>query len=330
MKKLMLSAFLSFITSYVLAQQGTLLVANKADSSVMLIDLASCTVKATLPVGRGPHEVAVNLSGKMAAVANYGDRAKAGNSISVIDIVNKRKLKDISLEKYLRPHGMEFISEEEVLVTSEANKALLKVNITTGEVSEVAATNQLTSHMVAYSYRDKMAYVANIASGTVSAIDVSKNVLLRQIPFKKGIEGLAVSPDGKELWVANRDDSTVTAISTGTDESLAVLQAEGVAYRVKFTPDGRYVLVSNGMSGTVSVYDVAGKKTQTTISLVTELGEQPVPVGIAVSRDSQWAFVCTAGYSEVAMIRMADWSVVKRITTGQGPDGVYYSPVVLK
>lgn len=39
---------------------GTLLVLNKSDNTVSMIDLASRKVLATLPTGVGPHEAAVS------------------------------------------------------------------------------------------------------------------------------------------------------------------------------------------------------------------------------------------------------------------------------
>ena len=54
------------------AHAATLIVANKAEASVSLVDLASGKVAATLPVGTGPHEVAVSPDGRLALIANYG------------------------------------------------------------------------------------------------------------------------------------------------------------------------------------------------------------------------------------------------------------------
>ncbi len=45
------------------AAAGTLVVANKAEATVSLVDVASGEVVATLPTGAGPHEVAVSPDG---------------------------------------------------------------------------------------------------------------------------------------------------------------------------------------------------------------------------------------------------------------------------
>ncbi len=305
---------------------GSLVVVNKADHAVSLIDLKQGKAVATIPVGYGPHEVAISPSGNTAAVTNYGDGAKVSNSLTIISIPEKKKINTIDLGDYQRPHGAEFINEKEVLITCESKSRLLLVDVTTGSVAEVANTVQMGSHMVAYSSTDKTAYVANVFSGTVSVIDVPGRKLATVINFKAGIEGLAVSPDGKELWVANRNDSNVTVINTTTRETLAVLPAHQVAFRVKFLANGSHVLVSNGMSGNVSVYDVKTRKWLRDIDVASNAG-QPVPVGLTVDASSRYAYVCLAGYNEVAELNTTDWSVSRRISTGNEPDGIYFSPI---
>lgn len=317
--------------------QGTLLVANKNENTLSVISLLTHAEVTKIEVGKGPHEVAVSTDGNIIAVANYGNKSVVGNSLTIIDLARKQRIKEISLAEFTRPHGIEFISQDELLVTSESTKSLLKVNVTTDEVTVVAKTDQLVSHMVAYSSGDRMAYVANIASGTVSMIDVRESKLLKQLPFNKGIEGISVSPDGTEVWVANRDDSTVTAMSTKTFEILGTMPAHQVAYRIKHLRNGKYVVVSNGMSGNLSIYDARRKKLIKDINLKdsgrthTEQDPNvPVPVGIATGQDSRYVFVSMAGYNQVAIINTKNWTVENTIATGDGPDGIYFSQVNVK
>lgn len=326
MKKLFTAVLFLFCLSDAIAQ-GTLLVGNKEDNTLSFIDLSQRKVVATIPVGVGPHEIAVSPSGKMAMVANYGNRGQAGHSVSVVDVAKKQVIKEIDLGTYLRPHGMEFINEEEVIVTSEANKVLLRVNINSGAVTEVARTEQLTSHMVTYSPQNQRAYVANINSGTVSVIDVKQNMLVQHISLKPGVEGLHVSPDGKELWVANQKENVTTVIDTKTFEAIHSFPAQQVAYRVGFLPNGKYAAVSNGGSGNVSIYDVAAKKWIKDIDLITEPGKQPVPGGITASDNSEWMFICTTGMNQVVVINTKTWTVAARIDTGKNPDGIYFSRI---
>ncbi len=333
------TGLLVFIAVAVSAQApGSLLAVNKADNSVSLIDLSSGKEIVALKTGNGPHEVATSFDGATAVVCNYGDKT-ANNSLSVIDIKSKKVTKVIDLGTYLRPHGIEFINSKEALVTSEATQTLIKVHIETGAVEEVVKTGQPGSHMVAYCRKDGKAYVANIPAGTVSQVDVKEKKLLNTIQLKKGVEGLDVSPDGKELWVANRDDSSVTVVNTNTLEKLAVLPAHQVAFRVKFLPDGSHVVVSNGMSGNLGVYNVQERKWIKDINFfdldlgVDKIGtvnnseNPPIPVGIATHASSRFVYVANANYGLVAVVDAKTWTVVNAIKVGKGPDGLYYSPV---
>ena len=327
-------AFTMLLFSAAALGQGTLLVANKNESTLSVLSLAGKVEVAKIEVGKGPHEVAVSPDGNIIAVANYGNKSIVANSLTIIDLSRKKKIKEISLAEFTRPHGIEFFSQDGVLVTSESTKTLIKVNVVTDEIALVARTDQFVSHMVAYSPRDHLAYVANVVSGTVSMIDVKESKLLRQLPFRKGIEGISVSPDGEEVWVANREDSTVTAMSTKSLEILAIMPAHQVAYRIKHLKNGRYVAVSNGMSGSLSIYDAKKKKLIKDVDLkdstrknTAEEPNMPVPVGIATSHDSRYVFVSMAGYDKVAIINTKNWNVEETIVTGDGPDGIYYSPI---
>jgi YVTN family beta-propeller protein len=146
------------------ADSGTLLVLNKSDNTVSLIDLANRKVVATVPTGIGPHEVAVSPNGKLAVVANYGAQTP-GSSLTVIDIPAKKVLKTIELGEYRRPHGIVWLKGDEVALTAEANKALLVVDVNTGKVLSNVVTDQNVSHMVVVSPKHAKAFVANIGSG---------------------------------------------------------------------------------------------------------------------------------------------------------------------
>lgn len=317
--------FLAFGFSAITQPAGTLLVVNKAENTVSLIDLGKGSIVATIDTEFGPHEVAVSLSGEFAAITNYGNGQTASNSISVIDIVQRKKLKTIDLGVYFRPHGIEFINEEEAIVTSEARMVLILVNIKSGAVTEVAGTAQQGSHMVAWSAIDNTAYVSNVGSGTVSVIDVPNRKLKKVLNFKPGIEGLDISSNGKELWVANRNDSSVTVVNSANGEVLALLPAHQVAFRVKCLPNGEFVVVSNGLSGNISLYNGKEKKLVKDIDVTGESGAQPVPVGIAIEPTSKYIYVCLAGYNQVVEIETKGWTISRSLNTGIEPDGVYYS-----
>src|SRR5262245_54694854 len=82
-----------------------LLVLNKSESMLAIVDPASRQVVARVPTGESPHELAVSADGKLAFVANYGSRTP-GHTISVIDLAAAKEVRRVELAPLLRPHGI--------------------------------------------------------------------------------------------------------------------------------------------------------------------------------------------------------------------------------
>jgi YVTN family beta-propeller protein len=327
------------------ADSGTLLVLNKSDNTVSLINVATKTAVATIPTGAGPHEVAVSPNGKLAVVANYGTQQAPGSSLTVIDIAGKKQLKTIDLGEYRRPHGIEWLRGNEIVVTAEGNKALLIVDIESGKVAAAVITDQNVSHMVVLARRSNKAFVANIGSGSVTVIDLKTRQKITDLQTGAGAEGIDISPDEKEVWVTNRAANTVSVIDVNTLKILATLESKDFPIRVKFAPGGKHVLVSNARSGDVAIFDATAKKEIRRIPMLlkaaegstsgqrifgAQFGQSPVPVGILVAPRLSHAFVANTNADIVTMIDLKTWEVAGRLTAGKEPDGLGYSPVTLK
>lgn len=325
-----------------------LLVLNKSDDTLSVIDPRSGDELDQLPVGVGPHEVAVREDGQQCVVANYG-RDVGGNTLTVIDLARGRVERTIDLREHRRPHGIVYLDEATVLVTSETGGHLLVVGVEEGDVRHALPTRQDASHMVVASPDRRWAYVANIASGSITVFDLEAGELLAVVPTGAGSEGLDVTPDGKEIWVANRQADTVSVVDAATLEVVAEIDvspdgggpqpAQGAArprsfpIRVKVTPDGGHALVSNAFAGDVAVLDVAARAIVTRIpmelSAVEEADERllsdakgPAPCGILMEPRGRYAFVANTNADIVTVIDLRDWTVAGRIPTDREPDGL--------
>lgn len=326
------------------APVGTLLVLNKSDDTVSFIDLASNEVRATLPTGDGPHEVAVSEDGKTAVVANYGDSNNPGKTLTVLDVPGKKALRTIDLGAYSRPHGIVWLQGDEVAVTVEASKALLVVGVNEGKVKHAIATDQVGSHMVAVSPKHRRAFTANIGSGSTTVIDLSTHKRVTDVVTGRGAEGIAVAPDGSEVWVTNRDANTVSVVDPATLKITATLEPGEIPIRVKFTPDGTRALISNAKSGDVAVFDTVTKKKITSIPMrkegekmagdarpmVAQFGDGPVPVGILMPESLSLAFVANTNADTITVIDLDTLKIVNRLTAGREPDGLGYTSLTIK
>jgi len=141
------------------------------------------------------------------------------------------------------------------------SKALLEVDVDSGKVLSTVSTGQEVSHMVAVTPDGTRAFVANIRSGTVTAIDLNAKARLKDVPTGDGAEGITITPDGKQVWVVNRAADTVSVIDAASLEVLASLPSAAFPIRAEVTPDGARVLVSNAKSGDLSVFTTADSGT---------------------------------------------------------------------
>jgi YVTN family beta-propeller protein len=316
------------------ASAATLVVLNKAEATASLIDLDSGRVVATLPTGQAPHEVAVSPDGRLALATNYGTREAPGSTLTLIDVPAARVVRTIDLGAHRRPHGVRWLDDRKALVTAEASQALLVVDTEGAKVLSAIPTTQETSHMVAVA--GDRAFVANIGSGTVTAIDLKAGRATGQIATGRGAEGIDVTPDGKQVWVTNREADTVSVIDTGSLAVLASLPSASFPIRAKATPDGRHVLVSNAKSGDVAVFSVADRKEVRRLALKVPMrksegrlmafGDSSVPIGIVVEPGGARAYVAHANADEISIVDLSKWEVAGSLRAGQEPDGMALSP----
>jgi YVTN family beta-propeller protein len=341
MKKTIL--FLALVSMYSWAAagelSGTLVVLNKAEATASLINLADGEVRATLPTGDGPHEAAVSPDGKLALVGNYGHRGAPGSSLTVIDVAGAEVVRTIDLGDNGRPHGMLWLDGRRALVTAEANKALLEVDVLEGRVIRAIGTEQDVSHMVDVALDGTRAFVANIGSDSVSIIDLEQGELIKNLPTGDGAEGVTASVDGTEVWITNRGADTVTIVDAKSLEITKTIDCASFPIRAKATPDGEHVLVSCARSGDIAVINTSSHQIERRIEqnlraadtegrlFGDQFDESSVPIGIVIHPDGHKAWVAHTNADVVAEMDLEKWKVTRLLKAGREPDGMAYTHV---
>lgn len=298
----------------------TLLVLNKSENSLALVDPSTMRVVARVATGEGPHEVAVSADGRTAYVSNYGAE-KPGNSLSVIDLAARKEVRRVDLGPLLRPHGI-VERDGKIYFTAEVGRVVARYDPAADRIDWLVGTGQNVTHMLVMHPTRPVIYTANILSGTVSVLELNKPQQpgppprITHVQVGPGPEGLDVSPDGRELWVGHNDDGGVSVIDTETNKVKETFKAGGVPIRIKFTRDGKYVLISSPNTGELAVFDAATRK---------ELKRFPVgeaAVGVAVSADSRLAFVASMATGKVTALDLKSMTLAGSVETGKGPDGL--------
>ena len=153
------------------------------------------------------------------------------------------------------------------------------------------------------------------------------------------VEG-AFSPEGDYLYVTNYamygkgfsregtdkcspadkyDRSFVYRIDTTTWEINAAYRVGVVPKVVEVTPDNKYVLVTNWCSYDLSIISLEQQKVVKTIKIGA------YPRGIAVSKDSQFAYVVQMGGAVIHKINLQTWKR-DQLNIGSNPRAVVLSP----
>jgi len=312
-----------------------LVVVNKSDDTVSILDAKSGALRATVKTGRGPHEVEVLADGKTAAVSDYGRAGEPGHTVTLVDLDRGIAVATVELGAGTRPHGLEALADGRLLVTAEGTKELLVVDAKERRVTSRIPTGREVSHMVAAPRSGARAFVASIGSGTVTAADLAQGKVAADRPTGAGAEGIDVTPDGRQVWVTNRSADTVSVLDASSLEVLATLPAPKFPIRVKVTPDGKRALVSCAQSGDVAVFDVAARREVRRIAIDREavpgsearvfsdrFGKSPVPVGLLIAPDGKRAWVASTNADVVSVLDLEKLEVVGRLTAGREPDGL--------
>ena len=297
-----------------------LLVLNKAESVLAIVDPNTHQVAARVPTGPQPHEVAVSADGRTAFVTNYGGGSNPGTTLSVIDLVTRTE-KRVDISPLRRPHGI-WVSGGKVYFTAEDSRAIGRYDPATGKVDATYNTNQDVTHMVLLTARGNRMLSSNMGSNTVNIFERTANggYTPARVPVGAGPEAIDLSPDEKEIWTAHSGDGGVSIIDVATRKVTATLpRLSQRPNRLKFTPDGRHVLISDSGNGDLVIVDAAARKE------VKRLTVGSLAEGIQIVPDGSRAYVALERDNQVAIIDLKTFTVSGRFSPGTGPDGMAWS-----
>lgn len=328
------------------SSESSLLVLSKRGHTLAIVDPSTLKVSAKVPVGDDPHEVIASTDGQTAYVSNYGSGSL--HTLAVVDLVGQKAMPAIDLDPLHGPHGLTFVGGK-TWFTVEGSKAIGRFDPAAQRVDWVLGTGQDRTHMIWVSEDEKKIVTANVASGTMTLMEL---VARRQGPggpppgmprpagmpsgpppgprgpdwvatvvkVGNGPEGFDVLGDGETIWVANAQEGTVSVIDFSSRKVIDTLAVDARgANRLKFTPDGKTALISSLGGPELVFVDVASRK------VVKRLKIGSGAAGIVMQPDGERAFVACSPDDYVAVIDLKTMAVVGKIDAGGEPDGMAWS-----
>jgi len=326
-RKILCALLISIVSAIVAAAQipsPALLVLEKNDKCLAIVDPATLKVVGRIPAGEDPHEVVTSEDGKYAYISNYGAFQSAQHTLSIADLSSLKALPAVDLGSLRAPHGLEWANGK-VYFTAEGSKVIGRYDPSIHQVDWTLGVGQNRTHMLVVSKDESRIFTANVNSDTISILDRNKNGdisgwIETPILVGKGPEGFDVSPDGKEIWAANSNDGTLSIVDVGARKVVQTLDLHNKrANRVKFTPDGKLVLVSDLETGELVILDAAARKEVKRMKLGRGVA------GILIVPDGSKAYVAVSPDSQIAVIDLNTLSVTGKIDTGRGPDGMAWA-----
>ena len=304
---------------------GHVLILNKSSNSAWQIDASTGQKVQEYATGVAPHEVALSPNKNRAIITNYGDQ-HPGNSLTIVDLQNKRVKKTISLGKFTRPHGVQWFSDNRrAIVTAEEQQAIIVIDIDNGKILKSIKTDQKVSHMVALGQNESTAYITNLGSGSVSVINLETEEVTTTLPTGDGTEGVAVLPKQNEIWITNRSANTVSVVDHTTNKIIDSSPSSNFPIRAEVSPHQQWVAVSNAKSSEVSIFDAATRDQVQKIS-TAEKGKNAMPIGLTFSDDNRFLFVANSQQNNISVIDTNNWKLINTFKTDQTPDGIAYIP----
>jgi DNA-binding beta-propeller fold protein YncE len=227
-------------------------------------------------------DVRFSPSNRRLAVAEFGK-----NKITVfeVSIAASQNLKNISLigvaeisSAYLScPHGLDFIDDEKILVTSREGQACIfelplgaMGSYELAPLAVIRSADVLTPGSVAVIRKEEGLYEALICNNYAHSVtrhllnlDARYSINNDEVLLKKWLDipdGICVSRE--KLWIAVSNHGTKAVLVYENNASLNVLSGPvGILRRtnyphgLRFTSDGRFILVADAGSPHVNIYE---------------------------------------------------------------------------
>ena len=308
------------------ASKGLLLVANKGDQTLGIIDPDTGRQIATVPEdGVTGHEVAASPDGKRAFVPIYGNSGVGhagtdGSLLRVIDLAKRAIVGTVDFGKGVRPHCAVFGPKDGLLyVTTELENAVTVIDPNTLKIVATVPTGQTESHMLAITRDGRRGYTANVGPGTVSVLDLETRKVLEIIPISHSTQRIALSPDDRWVFTADQTKPQLAVIDTATNKVKQWVTLPGIGYGTAATPDGRWLLVALIGINKVGAVNLETMKVERTLDVPR------APQEVAVRPDGAEAYVSCDASRQVAVLNLKNWKVEKLIDAGRGADGLAWA-----
>jgi len=296
--------------------QGTAYVSSEKDDALTMIDLATLTVKGTIPTCKRGRHLQLTPDRKLMLACTES------NVADLIDPATGKSLRRIPLG-----------DEPEAFDISPDGKTIYVSNEDDGEASfiDAASGKKLKSVKVGeepegvkVSADGKTLYVTSEVASLVHVIDVASAKVVKNVKVGKRPRRMAFTPDGKELWVTNELDASLSIISTADNSVTGSIKFEVKGARaeditpvgVQISRDGKRAFVGLGKANHVAFIDVPSRK----VTGLVLVGKRAW--NVTLDKAEARLYVVNGLSDDVTVVDVAAAKPIKSIPVGRVPYGL--------
>lgn len=276
---------------------------------------------AQVKTGNFPHEATLSPDGKLLYVSNNGvlwmtEDSLGTNTISVLDVKEMKKLYDIDLGRFHRPHGIAMVpGTNRVVATTERPYGLISVDPVKRAVVRDYDVKGKSPHMVMPAKGGEMAFVSNADSDSVAAVNLATGAV-KLIPTAAHPQGGVLSAAGDKLYMTCTNANQIAIIDTKTLTVTGSIPTGKGPARVALTPDGKTLIYNLQYEPGVGFADIAAGKQTASVALTGR------PLSLTLTKDGKRAFAGIQDQDKVVFISVAGRKIerVIEVPKGSGPD----------
>jgi len=256
----------------------------ETDHTLRIIDTATQQTTATIKLSGRPNQCAVTPDGKYVAVP-----IRDGDSVEIVDVAKQEIVKALPIKE---PHNaLNTGSNRYIYVSSMGSHEIDLIDLEKMDfAAHIPAGGRPRPYVVSSDGKTMYVAVADLHGFVIVDIPGQKVMERVEIPAQHATlrklqyetpdtltHGLALTPDGSELWVSSLlDDSMYIYDVKAKKITGRITTGEGPNWIV-FSPDGKYACISNTDTDDVSIIDVKARREVTRV----KVGKVPKRLAVA-------------------------------------------------
>jgi YVTN family beta-propeller protein len=256
----------------------------ESDHTLRIIDTATQQTIGTVKVSGRPNQCAATPDGKYVAVP-----IRDGDSVDIVDVAKQKIVKSLPIKE---PHNaLNIGSNRYIYVSSMGSHEVDLIDLEKMDyAAHIPAGGRPRPYAISSDGKTMYVAVANLhgfdivdvpEKKLVERVEIpSQHTTLRKMEYETPdtlTHGLALTPDGSELWVSSLLDDSMYIYDVKAKKIVGRV-ATGVGPNwIVFTPDGKYACISNTDTDDISVIEVKTRREVTRV----KVGKVPKRLAVA-------------------------------------------------